>query len=193
MSSWQAEFVVISCCCCVAVVVLLMSLLLLLAVVVVGSADLRRCVVRCWSVYSSHTVARGTRCAAFYFTWLGLLLSTLPSWLHMVAYVSTGHAVLGFLHVQICLSHFSMPCYHGHALSGQDGDSWFVMQVCHRLWSRRGCAWVCRCTTVCGSTAAVLVPAISPVPSLPFPQQPRCCDAFVCRRGLAMRAGDDVA
>ena len=88
-------------------------------------------------------------CLAIYFTWLGALLSTLPSWHYRVAYVSIGHAVLGFLHVQICLSHFSMPCYFGKPMSGQDEDSWFVTQVwCRwRVWPtgwvqrpRDGCA-----------------------------------------------------
>ncbi len=46
-----------------------------------------------------------------------------------MAYMLIGHGVLGFLHVQICLSHFSMPFYHGKALSGDDRDSWFVTQV----------------------------------------------------------------
>ena len=89
-------------------------------------------------------------CLAIYFTWLGALLSTLPSWHYRVAYVSIGHAVLGFLHVQICLSHFSMPCYFGKPMSGQDEDSWFVTQVrCRWRGVADGVAaavsrWVCR-------------------------------------------------
>ncbi len=80
-------------------------------------------------------------CLGVYYTWLGLILSTLPTWYHRVAYVSIGHAVLGFLHVQICLSHFSMPCYLGKAMSGHDADSWFVTQVpC--LWLSLLCQWL---------------------------------------------------
>ena len=46
---------------------------------------------------------------------------------------SASHAVLshglaGVLHVQICLSHFSMHTYHGQAYNSDD-DEWFRMQV----------------------------------------------------------------
>lgn len=43
-------------------------------------------------------------------------------------YLLCSHALAGVLHVQICLSHFSMATYHGMAYN-DDSDEWFRMQV----------------------------------------------------------------
>ena len=70
---------------------------------------------------------------AVYFTWLGSLLWSLPTLTQALCYITIAHAIVGILHVQICLSHFTQPKYHGMAMTGVDHDSWFVMQVATSL------------------------------------------------------------
>merc|ERR1712070_512589 len=60
--------------------------------------------------------------------WFTAMLSTLPSWEERIAYAVLSHGLAGILHVQICLSHFSMHTYHGQAYNS-DKDEWFRMQV----------------------------------------------------------------
>lgn len=60
--------------------------------------------------------------------WFGALLSCLPTWGEVVSYLLVSHSLAGILHVQICISHFAMDTYHGHAYN-DDSDEWFRMQV----------------------------------------------------------------
>jgi len=60
--------------------------------------------------------------------WYSALVMQLPSWTERVLYVVFSHGLAGILHVQICLSHFSMHTYHGQAYN-DDTDEWFRMQV----------------------------------------------------------------
>ena len=62
-----------------------------------------------------------------FMTWLSLLVSTLPNWQERAAWLLISHALAGVLHVQICISHFTMDTYHGHAYNGAE-DEWFRMQ-----------------------------------------------------------------
>ena len=63
-----------------------------------------------------------------FIVWLSLLVSTLPTWKDRVQWLLLSHALAGLLHVQICISHFTMDTYHDHAYSGHD-DDWFRMQL----------------------------------------------------------------
>jgi len=60
--------------------------------------------------------------------WYIALLSTLPTWTEIILYTLISHGVSGILHVQICISHFSMDTYHGNAYNS-DEDEWFRMQL----------------------------------------------------------------
>jgi len=60
--------------------------------------------------------------------WFSAMIATLPSWEERIAYAVLSHGLAGVLHVQICLSHFSMHNYHGQAYNSDD-DEWFRMQV----------------------------------------------------------------
>ena len=53
---------------------------------------------------------------AVFWLWFVALLSCLPSPLHRLLYYLLSHAVAGVIHVQITLSHFAMPAYHGPQL-----------------------------------------------------------------------------
>eukprot|EP00877_Chromochloris_zofingiensis_P004585 jgi/Chrzof1/14127/Cz08g26030.t1 len=48
-----------------------------------------------------------------FFTWYIALVSLLPGWNNRLIMVVLSHAAFGVLHLQICLSHFAMPCYLG--------------------------------------------------------------------------------
>ncbi|KAI9025074.1 fatty acid desaturase-domain-containing protein [Phycomyces nitens] len=50
---------------------------------------------------------------AFFFLWYGALLSTLPSWGIVFAYIMVSYMLTFPLHVQITLSHFGMSTYDG--------------------------------------------------------------------------------
>jgi len=63
-----------------------------------------------------------------FFLWQGLLVSTIESHWEKAAWVLLSNGLAGVLHIQICLSHFSMPTYQGQAYNG-DEDEWFKMQV----------------------------------------------------------------
>jgi acyl-lipid Delta6-acetylenase / acyl-lipid (9-3)-desaturase len=62
--------------------------------------------------------------------WLSSLIYFIPeaSIGEKIAYVFLSHALAGVLHVQICLSHFSMGTYSGTAYN-DDSDEWFKMQL----------------------------------------------------------------
>jgi len=60
-----------------------------------------------------------------YFTWLGTLVSYLPTYTERVAFVLLSHAVGGLIHVQICLSHFSRDVFDGRPQS----HKWVDMQL----------------------------------------------------------------
>mmetsp|Transcript_14839 Transcript_14839/g.17404 ORF Transcript_14839/g.17404 Transcript_14839/m.17404 type:complete len:812 (-) Transcript_14839:241-2676(-) len=65
---------------------------------------------------------------SIFFAWYIAMLSFLPTWLEVAAFVLISHASSGLLHVQICISHFAMPTYHGHAYN-DDTDDWFKVQL----------------------------------------------------------------
>eukprot|EP01138_Halocafeteria_seosinensis_P014443 gb/GECG01014745.1/.p1 GENE.gb/GECG01014745.1/~~gb/GECG01014745.1/.p1 ORF type:complete len:454 (+),score=30.92 gb/GECG01014745.1/:1-1362(+) len=48
---------------------------------------------------------------AAYFAWYAYVISFLPTWQRQLACVVVSHAVVGLLHVQICLSHFARATY----------------------------------------------------------------------------------
>jgi fatty acid desaturase len=64
-----------------------------------------------------------------YFTWFGFLLSGLPSWGWVFLYLTITHTIIGVIHIQITLNHFTMPVFHGRALTVFDGN-----------WVRSQCA-----------------------------------------------------
>jgi fatty acid desaturase len=45
--------------------------------------------------------------------WFSLLTLSLPSWSLQCAFLASSHCFAGILHLQIVLSHFSMPVHHG--------------------------------------------------------------------------------
>ena len=61
-----------------------------------------------------------------FLSWLVALVSTLPSD-ERLGWLLVSHAFAGLLHVQICISHFTMDTYHGHAYNDMS-DEWFRMQ-----------------------------------------------------------------
>mmetsp|Transcript_3391 Transcript_3391/g.5637 ORF Transcript_3391/g.5637 Transcript_3391/m.5637 type:complete len:174 (+) Transcript_3391:82-603(+) len=64
--------------------------------------------------------------------WLSALVAYIPvgSWgnWERLLYLVVSHNVAGLLHVQICLSHFTMETYHGVPYKGEE-DEWFRMQL----------------------------------------------------------------
>jgi acyl-lipid Delta6-acetylenase / acyl-lipid (9-3)-desaturase len=58
--------------------------------------------------------------------WVSALVSTLPFYERFV-WMILSHALAGILHVQICISHYPMDTYHGHAYNDIT-DEWFKMQ-----------------------------------------------------------------
>lgn len=67
-------------------------------------------------------------CVLVYFVWLSLLLSTVPTFALKFAYLFVSHAVVGLLHVQICLSHFSRAVYEGRPMDAP-GETFFHSQL----------------------------------------------------------------
>lgn len=63
-----------------------------------------------------------------YQCWFFALLSTLPSTSMKLLAFFVSHAVCGLVHVQITLSHFAMPAYHGVGFSGPE-DDFFHTQI----------------------------------------------------------------
>mmetsp|Transcript_30752 Transcript_30752/g.60141 ORF Transcript_30752/g.60141 Transcript_30752/m.60141 type:complete len:485 (-) Transcript_30752:537-1991(-) len=64
---------------------------------------------------------------ASFWTWLSVLSSCLPTpWMQAI-FLVVSHMFAGILHVQITLSHFSMPVYHGATYKAPPGEE-FVRQ-----------------------------------------------------------------
>jgi len=79
---------------------------------------------------------------SLFLTWLTLLVSSLPTWSLRLQWLLVSHALAGVLHVQICISHFTMSTYHDRAYSGHD-DDWFRMQLATTMnvWCPRWMDW----------------------------------------------------
>lgn len=63
-----------------------------------------------------------------FWVWLLNLCSSLPSWSHSVVFLFLSHAVAGIIHVQICLSHFSMPVFDGLPQESHEKDGYVISQ-----------------------------------------------------------------
>ena len=63
-----------------------------------------------------------------FFTWVGFVCCSMPTWGESLQWLLISHAFTALLHVQICLSHFSMETYHGNAYNTKD-DEWYTMQI----------------------------------------------------------------
>ena len=61
-----------------------------------------------------------------FLVWVSALVWTLPLY-EKLPWLLLSHGLAGFLHVQICISHFTMDVYHGHAYN-DSSDEWFKMQ-----------------------------------------------------------------
>lgn len=67
---------------------------------------------------------------SIYWTWVGALVSFLPSWQLRALFLVFSHNVTAILHIQICLSHFSMPTYEGKEFPAPVGEQ-FIRQQCY--------------------------------------------------------------
>ena len=77
----------------------------------------------------SYNWRRNELIALFVFwTWYMLLCSCLPTWLDVALFFWISHGFAGILHVQITLSHFSMPTYHGLPQEQHDEDGYVKTQ-----------------------------------------------------------------
>mmetsp|Transcript_31937 Transcript_31937/g.101491 ORF Transcript_31937/g.101491 Transcript_31937/m.101491 type:complete len:560 (+) Transcript_31937:89-1768(+) len=63
-----------------------------------------------------------------YCSWVVKLATSMPTWLEMLGWLLTSHAVAGILHVQIVISHWAMETYHGHAYNDET-DDWYITQL----------------------------------------------------------------
>jgi acyl-lipid Delta6-acetylenase / acyl-lipid (9-3)-desaturase len=61
-----------------------------------------------------------------FLVWVSVLVCSLPLY-ERGLWLLLSHAFAGILHVQICISHFTMDVYHGHAYN-DSSDEWFKMQ-----------------------------------------------------------------
>lgn len=69
-----------------------------------------------------------------FFTWLGALVSCIPSWEERIVFFFLSHAVAGLLNVQITLSHFSRPIFDCKKDGGAKyGGDFFTRQVLSSL------------------------------------------------------------
>lgn len=75
-----------------------------------------------WNSNDGHGGRTKLDLAAFigFFSWLSLLVSSIPTWGERVAFVLLSHAVAGLLNVQITLSHFPRPIFDS---TSKDVDS----------------------------------------------------------------------
>ena len=64
---------------------------------------------------------------SIFITWLVYIAWSLPNNKERVMWFLVSHGLSGLLHVQICISHFAMDTYHGHAYN-DSSDEWFKMQ-----------------------------------------------------------------
>eukprot|EP00794_Sanderia_malayensis_P020146 gene20146-22119_t len=84
-------------------------------------------------------------CCAFFWLWYLTVCSTCSTWSERIVFFAVSHAVAGLIHVQICLSHFSMEVFDGlpqdnYAADGyvkaqfeatMDIDCWPIMDFFH--------------------------------------------------------------
>ncbi|EKX36419.1 hypothetical protein GUITHDRAFT_97578 [Guillardia theta CCMP2712] len=68
-------------------------------------------------------------CLMIYWTWLSLLISCMPSVQLRLAFFFTSHMLAGILHVQITISHFSMPTYTGASFPAHPGEEFLRQQL----------------------------------------------------------------
>lgn len=64
-----------------------------------------------------------------FWVWFIALMRTLPTNGELVCYLLLSHAIAGVLHVQITLSHFSMPAYFGRPDYKNDESCWVRKQL----------------------------------------------------------------
>jgi hypothetical protein len=67
---------------------------------------------------------------AVFWGWFSLLLFFLQSWKIRLVFLASSHIFAGILHLQIVLSHFSMPVYDGRTFEAPIGEEFFRQQ-CH--------------------------------------------------------------
>lgn len=60
--------------------------------------------------------------------WVTGVCLSLPTWKESLGWLMLSHGTSALLHVQICLSHFSMHTYHGNAYNDAS-DEWYKMQL----------------------------------------------------------------
>jgi len=61
--------------------------------------------------------------------WISYVLSYFNDSNEILIWLVISHAVAGFLHVQICISHFPMETFNGEAYTGKDDDEWYKLQL----------------------------------------------------------------
>ena len=61
--------------------------------------------------------------------WYLTLISYLPTWPTRLVFVFVSHFLVGIIHIQITLSHFSMETYHGLPLDAFDSDEFIKSQL----------------------------------------------------------------
>ena len=70
-------------------------------------------------------------CLFTHYGWLSYVVSCLPSWQLRLLWLLVSHMIAGILHVQITISHFSMPTYDGPSLPGVQHGEEFLLQQLH--------------------------------------------------------------
>eukprot|EP00736_Rhodelphis_marinus_P005449 Rmarinus@m.19750 len=86
-----------------------------------------------------------------FYIWFGVLLSYLPTPAERGMFLALSHCLAGILHVQICLSHFSMGTYEGPTYDAKSGEENFFRQQiitsldiksnCFNNWFYGGLQW----------------------------------------------------
>jgi acyl-lipid Delta6-acetylenase / acyl-lipid (9-3)-desaturase len=76
-----------------------------------------------------------------FFTWVTALVSTLPTWSHIVTWLLVSHAIAGLLHVQICVSHFAMDMFDG-CPTEEDSKASKVLADLHGLKGEKRAQWL---------------------------------------------------
>jgi fatty acid desaturase len=86
-----------------------------------------------WNLYVQGLIFVTNRkeyaCLGLFATWLALLTMCLPTWSLRLLFLVASHAFAGFLHLQIVLSHFSMPMYRGRHFDAPTGEE-FLRRQC---------------------------------------------------------------
>ena len=67
-------------------------------------------------------------CLLTFYGWLSYVVSFLPTWQLRLMWLLSSHMLAGILHVQITISHFSMPTYKGPAFPGVAHGEEFLRQ-----------------------------------------------------------------